>query len=258
MSARTILNPPISLSSGNAEIDVSQVAISSSNGGVDYSLTSYSNTLSIACPTTATPTIQIGNTNDYVQLKCPSDNTLQLPQLQVNSETGNVVTLSAISTDYLSLNGGNLQGANLNATAGVQCAGTLNMSDSQGSADIVYTYPYLTINTPLGVGNYVNAPYYTGGLYNAIEVFSPPRAIPAYTGTSDVIVVIPWNPTANWTTTTVTVVQSLVTDYPTVVTGVGLVKISSNQLQITFFTANTGTQPSNLYSVSYIVANQQN
>lgn len=262
---RTILNPQYAnslnnLFNGNGNIDLgnvlaNKVTLDSSTAGSDYSLTCYGNTLAVSCDSSTTANIQIGNPSTYVTLKCPSSNTLKIPELQVNSETGNVVTLSAISTDYLSLNGGNLQGANLNATEGVQCAGALNISDSQGSSDIVYTYPYLTINTPLSVGNYINAPYFAGGMYSDAYTLQPPRAIPV-SGTSAITILIPWNPTANWVVDTITVVQSYISDYPISTQSLGLVKVGSNQLQITFNTFNANSQPSNLYSVNYMVVNQ--
>jgi hypothetical protein len=266
MSDRSILNPQYSnslnaLFSGTGNVDLgtvvaNKVTIDSANNDNDYSLTCFSNALVITCPVAATPNVQIGNANQYVQLKCPATGVLKVPQLEVNSGDGNAVTLSAIATDYLSLNGGNIQGANLNATEGIACAGPLNMSDTQGNMNIQFTYPYLTIGSPLSVTGYINAPYFSGGMYSDVITYNPPRSVPASIGTSAIIALIPWNPTANWTVDTVTAVQNYVSDYPLTTTSIGLVKVGTNQLQITFNTQNTNAQPSNLYSASFIIVNQ--
>jgi hypothetical protein len=265
MSDRTVLNPQYAnslngLFQGSANLDVgnvlaNKVTIDSSNAGSDYSLTCNSNTLLILSDASTTANVLIGNPSTNVTLSCPYNGALKVPQLEINNNNGNVATLSAISTDYLSLNGGNLQGANLNATESIACYGILTMASTQGSCGIQYTYPYVTIGSPLSVTGYISAPNYTGGIYNDAYTLQPTRAIPV-SGTSAVVVLIPWYPTENWTTDTVTVVQSYISDYPINTQSVGLVKVSSGQLQITFNTYNSYGATSNLYSVNFIVMNQ--
>jgi hypothetical protein len=155
-----------------------KVTINSSNTANDYSLTSYSNALSISCPNSITPLIQFGNSNDYVQLSCPADNTLQLPTLQLSNSSG-VVQIKPITTDYIGLvntstglNTASVQGGTFNALTSVTTP-TLNLAASNG-ANTNITYDGTGINFSEGI----IAPTYSGGIGMLRTNLSVPQILP--------------------------------------------------------------------------------
>jgi hypothetical protein len=253
------------------------------NTGSNYSFGCYSNLLSInSGSTSTTPVIQItdGNGgNQSVNLTVPANNTLAVPTISASTvviESGNSQPSYNLSwnSNILAVNSGStgvspaLQLTNNSYSATLTCPSngilrTSNLQVGNSSANVTLTCPsqnvleffgQLNCNT-MSIVSGISSPSYTGGIYNDAYALQPPRAIPV-SGTSAITLIIAWNPTANWTTDTVTVVQSYISDYPINTQSLGLVKVGSNQLQITFNTFNSYSQPSNLYSINYIVMNQ--
>lgn len=276
MSDRTILNPQYSnslnaLFSGTGSIDLgtvvaNKVTIDSSNTNNDYSLTSYSNALSISCPNGFIPTLQFGSGDDYVQLRCPADNVLQTTALQLTDTSGSV-QIKPITDNYLGLvntstgaNTGNIQGGTFNALTSVTSP-TYNIFDDNNGANTNITFNgqgrYVDLPASLYVHNACNAGTFGGGLYAGQFTTNPPRVLPP-SGTSQYVFNIPWNPALNWTVDTITPIITYVSDYPTVTQGIGLVANGIYELQIIIDTSNgSGTQPSTISSINYLIINNQ-
>ena len=270
---RTIISPQNAnslnaLFSGTGNIDLgtvvaNKVTIDSSNTNNDYSLTSYSNALSISCPDTVNANIQIGNSVDYVQLRCPDVNVLQVPQLQLSNTSG-TVQIKPITTDYLGLvntstgaNTASVQGGTFNALTSVTSP-TYNIFASNGAnTNITFngTGEYVDIPSSIYVHNACNAGTFGAGIYSDQYVSNPIRNLPP-SGTSQYIFTISWNPVANWTVDTINPIFTYVSDYPIVTNSFSFLKINDYQLQITLNTSNgSGTQPTNIYSINFVLLN---
>jgi len=273
MSDRTILNPQYAnslnqLFSGTGSIDLgtvvaNKVTIDSSNTNNDYSLTSYSNALSISCPDGIIPTIQFGSGADYVQIKCPADNVLQTTAVQL-SDTPGTVLIKPITTNYLGLvntatntNTGCVQGGTFNALTSVATP-LINLFATNGNnTDITFngTGNYIDVPSSMFVNKSMSAGNYQGGLYSGQYTTNPVRVIPP-SGTSTYTFNIPWNPTDGWVVSTITPLFTYVSDYPIATNTVALVANGLYQLQITIQVSNgSGTQPTNLYSINYLIMN---
>lgn len=274
MSDRTILNPQYSnslnaLFNGTGNIDlgnvvVNQLTIDSSNTGNDYTLTSYSNALSIACPNAITPLIQFGNSDNYVQLSCPADNTLELDALQFSDSTGTVI-IKPITGNYIGLvnpstntNTGCVQGGTFNALTSVTSP-TYNIFDPANGDNTNITFngtgDYIDVPSSMFVNKSMSAGNYQGGLYSGQYTTNPPRTLPP-SGTSQYVFNIPWNPALNWTVNTIIPLFSFSSDYPTVLNSYALVANGIYQLQITLNLSNgSGTQSSNIYAINYLIMN---
>jgi len=275
MSDRTDLNTQYAttnslnnLFSGSGSIDLGTVlanklTIDSSNTGNDYSLTSYSNALSVSCPNGITPTIQFGSANDYVQLKCPADNVLQTTALQLTDTSGSVL-VKPITTNYLGLvntttntNTGNIQGGTFNALTEIISPSYNLFATNGNNTDITFNGNgnFIDIPSSMFVHNSMSASNFQGGLYSGQYTTNPVRVIPP-SGTSTYTFNIPWNPSEGWVVDTITPLFTYVSDYPIATNTVALVANGIYQLQITIQVSNgSGTQPTNLYSINYLIMN---
>jgi hypothetical protein len=271
MSDRTIISPQYAnslngLFQGSANLDVgnitaNKVTIDSSNAGSDYSLTCYSNTLAISSDASTTANVQIGNPSTYVQLSCPSSNTLQVPQLLLSNSATPVLIKPLSAANYLGLvnpatgtNTASVQGGTFNALTSVTSP-LYNISNGAQNVDITLNSQF--INIPFNIAanqSFVDAAAFSGGIYTdtyPANVTLPPN------GTSAITIVIPWNPYTNWTTDTVTIMPTYISDYPTGTQSLVLVQLSTTQLQITFNTINANvTQPSVIHSINYMAVAQ--
>jgi hypothetical protein len=264
---RTIISPQYAnslngLFDGDAVLDVNQlyassVIMKSVNTGSNYSLGCYSNVFEINSGSTATtPVVQItdgngGNQNAYITV--PSNNVIRVENLQVGTSNANV-TLTCPSQNELEFFG-NLACNTISTVTQISSPSVNIEQTGGGGSAMTYNGTAVVIPSALSVSSYAFASTFTGGLYNDAYALQPPRAIPV-SGTSAITLLIPWYPTENWTTDTVTVVQSYISDYPINTQSIALAKVGSGQLQITFNTFNSYSQPSNLYSINYIVMNQ--
>jgi hypothetical protein len=273
MSDRTILNPQYSnslnnLFNGTGDIDlgtvvVNKLTVDSSNNDNDYSLSCYSNTLAVNCPTTITPSFQIGNSNQYVQLKCPTTGVLQTKGLQLTDTPGTVL-IKPIATNYIGLvdttagtNTASVQGGTFNALTSITSPSYNIFASNGNNTDITFdgTGNFINIPSNLFVNQSMSAGNYQGGLYSGKYVSNPIRTIPP-SGTSTYTFNIPWNPTTGWVVDTITPLFTYVSDYPIATNTIALVANGIYQLQITIQVSNgSGTQPTNLYSINYIIMN---
>jgi hypothetical protein len=276
MSDRTVLNPQYattnslnSLFSGSGSIDLgnvlaNKVTIDSTNNDNDYSLTCYSNTLSIGCPATITPSVQIGNSNQYVQLKCPSTNILKIPSLQLANSTNSVLIQPLSAPNYIGLvdtatntNTASVQGGTFNALTSVTTP-LLNLFATNGdNTNITFngTGDYINVPSSMYVNKSMSAGNFTGGLYSGQFTTNPPRSVPP-SGTSQYVFNIPWNPAPDWTVDTVIPLFTFTSDYPTVVNSYALVANGVYQIQISLNVSNgSGTQSSNIYAINYLIMN---
>lgn len=275
MSDRTILNPQYAnslnqLFSGSGSIDVAnvvanKVTIDSSNTGNDYSLTSYSNALSVSCPDGIIPTLQFGSGADYVQIKCPTDNVLQTTALQLTNSTSSVLIQPLTAPNYIGLvnpstgtNTASVQGGTFNALTSVTSP-TYNIFDPSNGDNTNITFngtgDYIDVPSSMFVNKSMAAANFQGGLYSGQYVSNPIRSIPP-SGTSTYTFNIPWNPSDGWVVSTITPLFTYVSDYPIATNTVALVANGLYQLQITIQVSNgSGTQPTNLYSINYLIMN---
>jgi len=274
MSDRSILNPQYAnslnnLFNGTGNIDlgnivVNKLTVDSSNTGNDYSLTSYSNALSVSCPDGFIPTLQFGSGADYVQIKCPTDNVLQTTALQLTDASGSVL-IKPITDNYIGLvntttgtNTASVQAGIFNALTEVTSPSyNIFSSNGQGNIDITFVNPgnYLNIPSSMFVNKSMSAANYQGGLYSGQFTTNPPRTLPP-SGTSQYVFNIPWNPSEGWTVNTIIPLFTFSSDYPIVINSYSLVANGIYQLQITLNTSNgSGTQSSNIYAINYIIMN---
>jgi hypothetical protein len=273
MSDRTILNPQYAnslnnLFNGTGDIDlgnivVNKLTVESSNNDNDYSLSCYSNTLAVNCPATITPSFQIGNSNQYVQLKCPTTGVLQTKGLQLTDTSGTVL-IKPITTNYIGLvdtttgtNTANIQAGTFNALTELTTP-LINLFATNGNnTDITFngTGNYVDVPSSMYVNQSMNAANYQGGFYSGQFTTNPPRTLPP-AGTSQYIFNVPWNPKSGWTVNTIIPIFTFSSDYPIAINSYSLVANGLYELQITLNTSNgSGTQPTFIYAINYLLMN---
>lgn len=278
MSDRTILNPQNAnslngLFTGSGNLDLNSLttnlitldSITPAPSNTDYTINSYSNVIAITAGSASIPPIiQLTNSVDTVQISCPADDILQVPQLQLSGSDTPVLIKPLSADNYIGLvnpvtgtNTASVQGGTFNALTNFTGT-TYNIYASNGNnTDITFngTGNYVDIPSSMYVHNACNAGTFGGGIYSDQYVSNPIRTLPP-SGTSQYIFTIPWNPVANWTVDTINPIFTYVSDYPISTTSYSFLAISDYQLQITLNTANgSGTQPTNIYSINFILLN---
>lgn len=275
---RTILSPQYAnslngLFDGSGDLEVNRITtegltLQSQNTGSNYGLGCYNSLLSINTgSTTVTPEIQLTNGagGESITLSVPTNNVLRMPALNLyNPSNGNNVTIQPITTGYLGLvntadgtNTGNIQGGTFNAIDRFYGT-TYNVYDTVGgNANITFdgTSQAIVMPSNLSVAGYAFASTFTGGLYNNAFNLSPPTPIQPSTS-HQVTVSLPWYPSENWTTDTITVMPTYTCDYPLNTTAITLNQTGAGELQIVFTIFNSYGAASNLYAVNYVVLNQ--
>jgi hypothetical protein len=276
MSDRTILNPQnanalngLFTGAGNLDLNsltTNEIILDSLNNTSDYTLNSYSNVMAITARSTSIPPIiQLTNSVDTVQLSCPDNKILGVPQLLLSDSATPVLIKPLSAANYIGLvnpatgtNTASVQGGTFNALTGVTSPNyNIYSSNGQGNIDITFVNPgnYLDITSSMYVHNACNAGTFGGGIYSDQYVSNPIRVLPP-SGTSQYIFTIPWNPIANWTVNTINPIFTYVSAYPVVTQGYSFLAISDYQLQITLDTANgSGTQPNSINSINFILLN---
>lgn len=237
MSARTILNPPISLSSGNAEIDVSEVTLNSITGDTSYAINSYSDVIAITAGSATTiPTIQLTNSVDTVQISCPSTGVLEIGnQLRIN-ESG--------STNYVNVNCTGLGEANVESLLIGTTAPATNVLLQCTSINEL-SVPNLSASGSVTVGpnvvggvnySYVNSPQFGGGIYGFKS--NTPLTVPNGSSASYNIT-IPFSPFTGFSLGDCVVTVNWFCDYPINYTGYGITDLGNGQLQLNFAFASS-------------------
>lgn len=280
MSDRTILSPQYAnslngLFDGTGDLEVNtitteRVTLQSQNTGSNYQLGCYNSLLSINTgDSTVTPEIQLtnGGGGESITLSVPTNNVLRMSALNLyNPSNGSNVTIQPIanSTNYLGLvntangtNTGNIQAGTFNALTSVTSPIINVFNEVGGNANITFdgTSQAIVMPSNLSVAGYTFASTFTGGLYNNAFNLSPPTPIQPSTS-HQVTVSLPWYPSANWTTDTITVMPTYTCDYPLNTTAITLNQTGAGELQIVFTIFNSYGAASNLYAVNYVVLNQ--
>jgi hypothetical protein len=261
---RTILSPQYANSlngifDGSGDILVNnitteRVTLQSQNTGSNYQLGCYNSLLSINTGSgNVTPQVQLTNgNNNSATLSVPANDYLQ---------GGTFKALNAVTSPIYNISGG---GENIDITyngTGVTIPSelTIGASGSQVTLtcylqNLLEFFGQLNCNT-IQASSSISSPYYTGGLYNSVLNISPPIAIQTSTS-HQFFVEFYWNPIANWTTDTITVIPSYTCDYPVNTTDITLNQTGSTSLQIVFTVFNSFLAASNVYAINYAVFNQ--
>jgi hypothetical protein len=265
MSDRTILDPQYAnslngLFNGTGDIVINditaeKVTLQSQNTGSNYQLGCYNSLLSINTGSSnVTPQVQLTNGgNNSVTLSVPDNNVLQMPELQLSN---------SVTSPIYNISGG---GSNVDITYnGIGVVIPTELIIGVPGSQVTLTCPtqnllqffgQLNCNT-MQVSSGISSAYYTGGLYNSVLNISPPTAIQTSTS-HQFFVELYWNPAANWTTDTITVIPSYTCDYPVNTTDITLNQTGSTALQIVFTVFNSYGAASNVYAINYVVLNQQ-
>jgi len=232
MSARTILNPPISLSSGNGEIDVIRVTLNSQNSGSDYQLGCYNSLLSINTGSTTTePALQLTNGGDNsVTLNCPSNNVLQMPTL----ESSNITLLTTSGTNP-QITGDNSVENQVNFSGNINIGSSITCSNN-----VVGSVCY----------NSLIFPQYAGGIYG----FSSDTPLTVTNGQSGTYTItIPFNPFDGFLLGNCVVSLNWFCQYTLNYSGYGITSLGNGQVQLNFTFWNSGGFPVIVTGVNGII-----
>jgi hypothetical protein len=276
---RTILSPQNAnalngLFTGAGNLDLNSLttnqitldSLSPAPGNTDYTINSYSNVMAITVGNASIPAIiQLTNSVDTAQIACPDNNVIGVPQLLLSDSATPVLIKPLSAPNYLGLvnpatgtNTASIQGGTFNALTSVTSPiYNIVSSNGQGNINITFVNPgnYLDITSSMYVHHACNAGTFGGGIYSDQYVSNPIRVLPP-SGTSQYVFTIPWNPVANWTVDTINPIFTYVSDYPIATTSYSFLAISDYQLQITLNTSNgSGTQPTSIYSINFILLN---
>jgi hypothetical protein len=275
MSDRTILNPQYAnslngLFNGTSDLNLNDVTadrviLKSQNTGSNYQLGCYNSLLSINTgDSTVTPEVQLtnGGGGESITLSVPTNNVLRMSALNLyNPSNGNNVSIEPIGDNMIGLintsdnsNKGNIQAGTYFAINSIQSP-IYNISGSSSNINVTYNNTAVEIPASLSVSGYTFSSAFTGGLYCDALTLSPPRTIQTSQSTQ-VQVNIPWYPSLNWTTDTICVMPTYISDYPLNTTAITLAQSGQGQLQIVFTILNSFGAASNLYAINYVVLNQ--